>query len=390
MGQQLEVRIEKIVPNGYGLGFGEHLTVFVPLAVPGDLLRVSIDQLRGRTAFAEILEIIEPAPTRIEPRCPYFGRCGGCNFQQMPYREQLEAKTGIIRDALRRIGGIDFGREIRAIASPREFDYRARAQWHADPRRKKFGYFQRRSKKIIDIGDCPILTPELKTELVRLRRALSRTDLGSEIVRIEAATDLKNVSVFSDEIIEPTRELSFANGEDRYFYNAATFFQGNPFLIDELISAATGGARGEAAFDLYCGIGLFTLPLARRFAKVTGVEADVRAVDFAEKAVVRAGLANVALCRAGVAEFLSENETGPGEIDFILLDPPRAGPEKNVIGAISGLRPAEIAYVSCDPAILARDLGRLTAERYQIDAITAIDLFPQTHHIETVVRLSAG
>lgn len=162
----LEVKIEKIVPNGFGLAFAEGLTVFVSLAAPGDRLRVAVRELRKKIAFAEIVEVIEPSPARIAPPCKYFGTCGGCDFQQMSYQAQLEAKVTIIRDCLQRIGKIDLAEDIPIVPSPRELEYRSRAQWHLDTRAKKFGYFRRNSHEVIDVGECPILTPELDRKSV--------------------------------------------------------------------------------------------------------------------------------------------------------------------------------------------------------------------------------
>ncbi len=375
------------MPNGYGLAFAENLTVFVPLSVRSDRLRIKIYQIKGKTAFAEILEILEPSPERIEPPCVYFGKCGGCNFQQMPYDAQLEAKIEILRDCLTRLAKIDFQGEIEIIASPKPFDYRARAQWHIDTRRRKIGYFQRNSHRVIDVAHCPILTPELNETLSELRESIVWESFYAEIVEIEAANAGEKVSIFSDEILEPTEEIAFELNDRKYFYSANIFFQGNPFLIEKLIESAISGAKGEIALDLYCGVGLFTLPLAESFGKVVGVEAYQRAVDFAEKNAENARLENAEFYREPVSDFLRENSEEFKNIDFVLLDPPRAGTEKETIENLIKLQPKEISYVSCEPSILARDLKILTANGYKIEKITAIDLFPQTHHIETVVRL---
>ncbi|MDQ3181417.1 MAG: TRAM domain-containing protein, partial [Acidobacteriota bacterium] len=182
IGEILEVAIEKIVPNGFGIAFAENLTVFVTLAVAGDMLRVKIHQLKGKIAFAEIVEIIEPSKHRVEPKCIYFGSCGGCDFQQMSYETSLEAKVAIIQDCLSRIGKIDFTAEIPIIASPKFYNYRARAAWHIDTRRRKIGYFQRNSHQIIDVETCPILTPELQATLTDLRLEIDWESYWAEIV----------------------------------------------------------------------------------------------------------------------------------------------------------------------------------------------------------------
>jgi 23S rRNA (uracil1939-C5)-methyltransferase len=296
-GQTLDVTIEKIVPNGYGLAFAEGLTVFVSLAAAGDRLRVKINQKKGKTAFAEIVEIIAPSPARIKPPCVYFGRCGGCDFQQMSYDAQLLAKVGIIRDCLTRIGKINFEGEIEIIGSPRPFGYRSRAQWHVDPRRRRIGYFRRTSHDVIDVESCPIITDELQETLTGLRADLDWQNLWSERVEIEAANSGAQVSLYSSEIVEPTAEISFQLDENRYFYNAQSFFQGNLFLIDALVETALKGAEGKLALDLYCGVGLFTLPLARKFEKVFGVEANDKAIESARKNLEHARLESAEVFR---------------------------------------------------------------------------------------------
>jgi 23S rRNA (uracil1939-C5)-methyltransferase len=385
-GKILEVRIEKIVPNGFGLAFAENLTVFVALAARGDRVRVRINQIKGKTAFAEVVEVIEPSSERITPPCAYFGRCGGCDFQQMNYAAQLAAKLAIIKDCLTRIGKINYEKEIAIIPSPREFGYRSRAQWHADTRRRRIGYFRRNSHDVIDVETCPILNDELQTTLTNLRSGLEWPGFWSEKIEIEAASAAGKVSVYSSELVEPTAEISFTLGENRYFYDAQSFFQGNLLLVEALVETALQGAEGGAAFDLYCGVGLFTLPLAQRFERVSGVEASTKAIDAARKNIDHARLENVALYAEPVGEWLAENAT-QNTIDFVLLDPPRAGTERETIERLLDLRPRQISYVSCEPSTLARDLRILCADLYAIESITALDLFPQTHHVETVVRL---
>jgi len=383
----LDVKIEKIVPNGFGLAFAENLTVFVPLSATGDRLRVRINQLKGKTAFAEIVEILEPSPDRTEPRCPYFGRCGGCDFQQLNYAAQLTAKVGIVRDCLTRIGRIDYEREIPIIGSPRDYEYRSRAQWHLNSRKKKIGYFQRKSHDLIDVEICPILAPELERTLKDLRGTIAWESFWSEIIEIEAATANGEISVYSSEIIEPTKEIFFTANGETYRHDATSFFQGNPFLIEALIETALKDASGAAAIDLYCGVGLFTLPLARKFETVFGVEGYDKAIDYAEKNTENAGLSNVRFFRETVSDWLTENAANLKNPDFLLLDPPRSGTEKETVEAIIKLQPKQISYVSCEPATLARDLKIFCENDYSIESITALDLFPQTHHVEIAARL---
>ncbi len=383
----IEVRVEKIVPRGFGLGFAEKLTVLVPLAAAGDVVTVRLRDIKKRLAFADIVEIKQPGPQRIAPPCPHFGTCGGCDFQQMDYGAQLAAKAGIIRDCLHRIGKIEYEAEIPVIASPEPFAYRSRARWHLDTKAKTFGYFRRDSNDVVDVATCPILTPGMQSTLENLRQTIDWGMFWSERPEIEAVSgENGDVSIFSRQRPELTEEISVQAFGETYAYSAETFFQANRFLIEKLIETAIGESTGGTAFDLYCGVGLFALPLARRFTKVIGVEESTVAIDFAKKNAKNAGIQNLDLSNRGVEQFIAANKTK--NVDFVLIDPPRMGTEKQTIPQLALLKPAHISYVSCEPSILARDLRMLLDAGYKIDSITAIDLFPQTHHVETVVRLS--
>ncbi|MFN0279154.1 MAG: class I SAM-dependent RNA methyltransferase [Pyrinomonadaceae bacterium] len=388
IGDIIDVRIEKIVPRGFGIAFVENLTVLVPLSVPGDDLRVLITEIKKRLAFAEVVEVKLAGPQRVVPPCKYFGRCGGCDFQQMSYAAQLEAKVGIIRDCLHRIGKIEYGDDIQIIPSPQELHYRSRARWHIDGDKPAIGYFARDSHNVIDVTTCPILTPETQKAFESVRESIQAETRFDERFEVEAATDEGgNASVLSTQLNESMAELSFVADDFTWLYSAKIFFQANKFLIQQLTDVAVGGASGGTAFDLYCGVGLFTLPMAKHFEKVVAVEENSITVNFAKKNVAGAGLRNVKIVDKSVERFVSENKTK--DIDFILIDPPRAGTEKNVIARLAALKPSQISYVSCEPSILARDLRILIDKGYAIEKITALDMFPQTHHVETVVRLKA-
>ena len=388
IGGKLEVTVEKIVPNGLGLCFAENLTVFVPLSVKGDRLRVEIRELKGKTAFASIEDVLEDSEHRTEPVCEYFGTCGGCDFQQMTYDAQLAAKIGIIHDNFRRIGKIELEDEIQIIPSPEQYGYRLRSQWHADTRGEKIGYFKRQSHDVVDAKSCVVLVPELETQLNRLREDVPWTTYFSEKVHIEAASGSDGqTSVYSEELLEKTKEISFDVNGDKFFFNAKTFFQGNKFLVEKLVDTAIRNASGETAVDLFCGAGLFSIPLARKFQKVLAVETYDVSIEFAKKNVEHAGVENVELFHGRIKQFLSDGVTNDENINFLLLDPPRSGVKKATLEMIINLEADHISYVSCNPSTLARDLAILIEDGYKVDSVTALDLFPQTHHVETVVHL---
>jgi 23S rRNA (uracil1939-C5)-methyltransferase len=380
-----EVEIERILPGGMGLAHAEGKTVFVALAAPGDRVRVQVEREQGNVLFASIKEIVSPSPVRIEPPCPYFGRCGGCDFQQLTYEAQLAAKAEIIRDCLHRIARLENVPDITVTPSPNDWRYRMRAMWQIDPDERAIGYYERGSRRVCDVVDCAVLRPELQAKLEAVRTTEWQQfppDLKHLNV-VAGENDVSFAPAFSD--FEITA-LSLSIRGEVYHYNAEAFFQINPSLLGPLIDFALAEVSGETALDLYSGVGLFTLPLARRFQRVTAVEANPVAVRFARRNLQDAELVNARVIAASVADwFRSAPVRG---VDFVLLDPPRAGAESAVIKGILDIHPAQISYVSCDPATLARDLKKLVADGYTISSIRGFDLFPQTHHVETVVRLT--
>jgi len=382
-----EVLIERIVPGGAGLAHADGRTVFVGLAAPGDKLRVRIDQTRGHIAFASITEVIEPSPSRVEPPCPYFGRCGGCDFQQLSYEAQLEAKVSIIRDCLRRIARLEPPQDIPITASPSQWHYRARAQWQYDSLRTRLGYFERGSHRVCDVLECPVITSPLQEELSRLRAEMLE-GLLPEAAEFQAVAGDEGASLTPPSGPNAAREVSLRIGDFHYRFSAEGFFQINHELLPALIAAALADSTGERALDLYCGVGLFTLPLAQRFTHVTGVEASPAALRFARTNLEDAHFSNAVFECAKVSDWLRTNASQSAPVDLLLLDPPRAGAEEDTIRSIINLNPRRISYVSCDPATLARDLKHLIEAGYRLDSIAAFDMFPQTHHVETVAHLS--
>jgi 23S rRNA (uracil1939-C5)-methyltransferase len=249
------------------------------------------------------------------------------------------------------------------------------------------GYFRRDSNELIDVNTCPVLTPGVQSALEFVREDTGWNMLWSDEPQVEAASgDDGRISIYSADRSEPAAELSVNVNNDTYRFTAETFFQANKFLVGELIETAVGDASGETALDLYAGVGLFALPLSRRFASVVAVEEHTAAAAFARKNAAGIGAENISVVNRSVAGYLAENQNTA--VDLMLIDPPRSGPEARTVELITSMRPASLVYVSCEPSILARDLTSLLAAGYSIEKITAIDLFPQTHHVETVVRLT--
>jgi len=350
----------------------------VPLAAPGDLLRARIARIGRRICEGEIDALLEASPDRREPRCAVFGACGGCQLQHLARARQLEVKVEDVRDCLRRIGGIPWPGEIPIESGP-EFEWRSRTELQLVPRTGRIGYFRRRSRDLVAIDDCPILVPALREEVRRLGSAPALAPAASDRLALAAGDD---GSIASGERRAHQRVL----GVD-YLLRADSFWQGNRPLLETLVRSACGEDRGRVAVDLYAGAGLFALQLARRFATVHAVEVDAASGALLAENARANGAANVRAAAQDVEGWLLAS-SAPRRPDLVLLDPPRIGAGPAVVAGIAALEPARITYVSCDPPTLARDLRDLVRRGFRIESIVALDLFPQSYHVEVVARLA--
>ncbi|MGH2535185.1 MAG: class I SAM-dependent RNA methyltransferase [Thermomicrobiales bacterium] len=396
------VTIERIVPGGLGLAHDGGKVVLTPLTAPGDRVRIRTVRDQERVAFGAVEEIIEPGPNRIAPPCPYFGRCGGCDFQHLDYEAQLEAKVAIVRDSFRRIAGVELG-EIPITPSPDQWNYRTIAEWRHDVAGGAFGYFAAGTRDVVDVTECPIASPALESTLTALRAEMTLGRLPAETTSYEVAEADERVSLLPPAAGLRTCELVRTLGDITYRYDAACFFQANagivPALVDEAMRFAEPRPQLEAivegemphrstAIDLYCGVGLFTLPLATRFERVVGVEVHAHAAGFARQNAKAAQMENVRIAAMPVDRWLATRGQSQREADLIVLDPPRSGVDPVALAGLIRLYPWRITYVSCDPATLARDLKRVLGSGYELNHVAALDLFPQNHHVEIVAHLA--
>lgn len=398
IGEKLEVTVGRLAYGGDGVARYEGLAIFVPLAAPGDRLIVRITERKKNFARARIEEVLAASSIRRQALCKYFGDCGGCQLQHVMYPSQLDAKVGFIRDALARIARIDWTQPIE-IRSAAEFGYRNRAQVKLERSTSsagpelRIGFNRAGSHSVCDVESCPILLPELDRALGILREALKQTaSPGSRIVEFELAAGDNAVAVQPQVEHLPRAEIASEVLGARYTFSPGVFFQVNPFLVEQLVREAIGDQAGALAIDLYAGVGLFTIQLARRFERVIGVEVDQRAAAFARRNIAANNLGNVEFRNAPVEASLAglvKNTGGDVAVDLLLLDPPRTGAAV-AIAHIVQLRPARIVYVSCDPPTLARDVRLLVDGGYSLERVTAFDMFPQTYHVETVAWLSSG
>ena len=393
IGDVIEVSTDRLSYGGDAVARYNGLAVFIPNAAPAERVRVRITERKKNYARGVIDRVIEPSQSRRAPRCQYFGECGGCQLQHIHYDAQLEAKAGFVRDALERIGRIDWPHKIE-IRHGEEFGYRSRAQVKIDWRAGRVGFNRAQSNAICDITSCPILVPELDRALASIRTSLNREPDGQgdspAISRIEIAAGESGVSFEPALQGLPVGTLQQSVDAATYTFNSTTFFQGNARLLGALLTEAVGESSGGLALDLYAGVGFFSIPLARRFSKVIGIESDPASVRFARDNIRANQRDNIEFYQSRVDEYLKSliaaNLPSP---DLVLLDPPRIGAAE-AIPLIIEMKPASITYVSCDPTTLARDLRKLIDSGYDISRLAAIDLFPQTYHVETVVSLVRG
>ena len=401
--ESFEIRIEKLVYGGFGLGRRGGKVVFVPFSLPGDRLLVRTLAEKKTFTRARIVKILEPGPGRVEPPCPYFGSCGGCQWQHLDYARQVDAKREILE-------GIFHHRfpETRELligmkASTRDYGYRSRARFQVrgcgpDAR---VGFFRSQSHDVEDIHSCPLLQPTLNSGLESIRRSCREaSNPGPPEIELACVEDMHSweaarLSADSDEAADSYQTdgkrdppvLERRIGEYTVVISPAAFFQANDFMLAELVASVmdqSGADANRPALDLFCGVGLFTLPLARRFKEVEGVDSSALACELAHRNVAAAGFGNVRITCSSVEEWI-ESPTRP--FDLIVLDPPRVGAGPEVMTRISQLSPEAIVYVSCDPQTLARDVSLLPPGQYRIDSIQGLDLFPQTFHFETVLKL---
>jgi 23S rRNA (uracil1939-C5)-methyltransferase len=381
---EAEVEIEKLVAGGEGLARLDGVPVFVLRAAPGDRLRVRLVEHHPDFARAEIVEVLAPGPGRRPDPVPELGRAGICDLQHIEDGLQARLKAAAVVETLARLGRVGLP-PVELIAGE-PWGYRLRTQLHTDvdpaTGEVRVGYHARGSNEVIPAARCPLLVPELEALLPLLPDLLA----GSPPRRLDlAAGDGDAVTVAPPVPGLPHGDVSLAVGDFTYTYDARCFFQGHRGLLPRLVERVVGPWEGEEAFDLYGGVGLFALPLGRRYRRVVAIESDVNAARHARNNARRNRVATVEVVSRAVESWIGELPERP---DRVVVDPPRAGLSPVVRRTLLERRPRRLTYVSCHPAALARDL-RYLAPVYTLESLVLIDLFPQTGHMEAVLQMVA-
>jgi len=421
--------IQRIVPGGRGIGFHQGQVVFAPLAVPGDLLEVL--RWTDRKGYLEVLEsrLTHASPERVSPPCPYFGSCGGCDFQQMSHSQQLAAKQDILIDALRRVGKVHVEPSQIRLHASESSGYRNRLQLKLvqSGEALSWGFCKTGSHEVCAVEACLIASNALWAQLEILRKELAGLpqiaarldevevfwgddqeclvtltmrdlprDCNTILSQMQSAKEPLASQGFSVSLIDSQEQSHLWCGPGfvwktvggfRYRVSHGTFFQVNDPMLSELQSTATQGLAGRSVLELFCGAGFFTIPLSKDFEQVEVVEGNPFAVVDLEENLRENGVENCRISRSDLSAALRAGRWGEGQFDLLLIDPPRSGLPKATIEAITRLNCPDFVYVSCDPASLARDLKILLSNDYEIVSLDLLDLFPQTHHLETVARL---
>lgn len=402
--QEFVVTLTALVYGGEAIGrLPDGRAVFVPAAIPGEQVRVRLVEDKRGYARASLLEVLVPSPDRIKPLCRHFSTCGGCHYQHMPYPVQLAAKRDILRDQLNRIGGLPDPPVNPVVPSAEAWDYRNTIQFHISPE-GRLGFMASQSAGVLPVSECHLpshplhrIWEQLEIEAIPgLKRVSLRQGEDGEVLIILEGEDPTPPQVTVEELpvsivyLGPAGKIVIAGNDyvvmevlGRPFrVSAASFFQVNLPQAEAMVEHLLGllpFKKGSTLLEAYCGVGLFSAFLAPRVQRLIGIESSPSAVEDFE--VNLDEYDNVELYAANVEEVLQELDQNA---ELVVADPPRNGLERLALDGILKLRPAHFAYISCDPATLARDARRLVAGGYRLVQVTPFDMFPQTYHIESI------
>ncbi len=399
----LDLQLEIMAYGGDAMGrLPDGRAVFVPFGMAGERVRVRLTEEKKNFARGILVDILEPSKDRIHARCKHFGECGGCHYQHLPYEKQLEIKTEILIDQLRRIGKIDNPPVLPMMGCPDPWNYRNHVQFSLEET-GKLGFLAPNSNEVIPITECHLPEPSVNgfwgqlefepgTDIERVSLRAGRDEdlmllLESDSpeppeLEIEAGISVAHLYEGNAVVIAGNDHIMIRVLERDFKVSAASFFQVNTVMAGKMVEyliTQLPGTRSSTLLDLYCGVGLFSAFFAPKCKSVIGVEVSASACEDFEANLDE--FDNVELYEGTVEEVIAHLEARP---DVVIVDPPRAGLDKWVVDGLVRLNPKHIAYVSCDPSTLARDAARLIHGGYILKQVAPFDLFPQTYHIESI------
>ncbi len=416
LGSELTLTVEQLTYGVDALARHDQQVVFVPYGAPGDRVLARVIEARRDYQRAELMRVQVAGPDRVLPGCGYFPRCGGCQWQHVAPAAQRVAKQALVAEQLRRVAGIETPLVLPTRSAEADWHYRARLSFPIEGRR--LGYHAAGSHRLVEVASCPLGESVLSTHLALLRTwvgalrvALRRVTIaaapGGVVLVASTVTRASRVDVSVTEQLladhAAVRGAVLTGGGTRLTVGdprvtvqlehdlalevpADVFAQVNPAANRLLVATVIEWADvqpGQRVLDLYCGAGNFTLPLARRGAKVYGIERDPLAGATGADNAARLGVRDASFHTASVRDALLHPPWAP---DLIVLDPPRAG-AREAVPRLAALRAPRMLYVACDPATLARDVRALRTHGYELVRVQPIDLFPQTYHIESIAEL---
>ena len=389
--EEVELVVDSLTNLGMGLGRVDGWVVMVPFVIPGERVKARIFRNFTNYSDADLLEVIEASPDRVEPMCPLFTTCGGCQYQHLSYYRQLLEKTAHVKELLHKLGAIEHPVE-HTVGSPRIYNYRSKITPHYNRPNQDgsqpigFLRFGRRNQ-IVDVVQCPIATEAINHALPEEREQARRA--GGRKRRQRGGTLLLR-HVLEGVVNDPQAIVSERVGDLNFQFKAGEFFQNNPYVLPKLVDyvaqeASLPGAR--YLVDAYCGVGLFALSTAKLFEAVVGVEISQQSVLWAQANAKISGIKNTRFL-IGKAEAIFKDLEFPESETAMVIDPPRKGCDEGFRQQLLQYRPQRLVYVSCDPATQARDLKDFVGGGYAITRIQPFDLFPHTRHIENIVSLN--
>lgn len=411
MSETYDITLTTMTYGGDAIGrLPDSRAVFVPFGLPGEKVRVRLTEEKRGFARGKIVEILQASPERIQPPCKHFGQCGGCHYQHLSYESQLKYKADILRYQLQRIGKIESPPVRQTVASTNAWNYRNHVQFHLT-KNGELAFQSPNSNRVIPISECHLpessineLWPQLEFDPdTDIERSSIRSGMNDELMlvlesgspdvpELEIEADVSVVHVFDEHAVVIAGEdhitINVGAGghlplQKTFRVSAPSFFQVNTamaeIMVEHLMSRLPIPDSQSTILDVYCGVGLFSAFLAPKCKQLIGVESSESACE--DFAFNLDEFDNVELY-----EDLAENVLPTLDIkpDIILVDPPRAGVEKEALDAVVKMKPRVIAYVSCDPSTLARDAARLIQNGYELSEVAPFDLFPQTYHIESI------
>ncbi len=351
--------------------------IFVEFAAPGDTLEVEITRDHGSFAEAHILRVVEPAPCRVMPVCPVFGRCGGCQWQHLSYATQLEWKSRILAETLTRIGGIADPHVLPTLPSPIQWNYRNRIQLHVDSK-GHVGFYRPKSKEVVEFERCYIADERLNEQLAAHRAEFATRDRGVSLKVDRPSPSPRLPRQGGGEAVTPRTKFAGSHHIDGPHFSQVNTAQN--IAVQKILVEWAGTVPHTRIVELYAGSGNFTFPLAAMATHIVAAEIDGRAIAAAKDRAVREGISNIEFICAPAERIVKKFR---GACDLVFLDPPRKGAAE-ALDAIMALAPTTIIYMSCDPATMARDVRTLTASGWTLVQSLPIDMFPQTFHIESL------